>query len=83
MANSRKTALKILLKIEREGAYSNIALNNGIKQDGLKGAEASFCSALVYGVLERKILLDFIIRQYTNIRLKKIEAEVRRNSWKG
>ena len=76
MANSRKTALKILLKIEREGAYSNIALNNGIKQNGLKGAEASFCSALVYGVLERKILLDFIIRQYTNIRLKKIEAEV-------
>ena len=76
MANSRKTALKILLKIEQEGAYSNIALNNGIKQDGLKGIEASFCSALVYGVLERKILLDFIIRQYTNIRLKKIETEV-------
>lgn len=76
MANSRKTALKILLKIEQEGAYSNIALNNGIKQDNLKGVEASFCSALVYGVLERRIQLDFIIRQYTNIRLKKIETEV-------
>lgn len=76
MANPRKTALKILLKIEQEGAYSNIALNNQIKEDKLTGVDASFCSALVYGVLERKILLDYIIRQYVNIRLKKIENPV-------
>lgn len=76
MANPRKSALKILLKIENEGAYSNIALNNQLKEDHTTGVDASFCSALVYGVLERKILLDYIIRQYTNIRLKKIEKTV-------
>lgn len=76
MANSRKTALKILLKIEQDNAYSNIVLNTCIKEDSLEGRDASFCSALVYGVLERKILLDYIIRQFTNIRLKKIEAPV-------
>lgn len=76
MANPRKSALKILIKIEKDGAYSNIALNNQLKEDNTTGVDASFCSALVYGVLERKILLDYIIRQYTNLRLKKIETPV-------
>ncbi len=76
MANPRKSALKILIKIEKDGAYSNIALNNQLKEDNTTGVDASFCSALVYGVLERKILLDYIIRQYTSLRLKKIETPV-------
>ena len=76
MTNARKTALNILLKIENDGAYSNIVLNHEVKQDNLNPLDTSFCSALVYGVLERKILLDYIIRQYTTIRLKKIETTV-------
>lgn len=76
MKNPRKIALKVLLKIEQEGAYSNIELNNSLKEAELTGKDAGFCSALVYGVLERKILLDYIIRQYTTIRLKKIEVPV-------
>lgn len=76
MANPRKTALKILLKIEQDNAYSNIVLNSCIKEDSLEGKDSAFCSALVYGVLERKILLDYIIRQFTNVRLKKIEVPV-------
>ncbi len=76
MTNARKSALHILLKIENDGAYSNIALNNQVKQDKLNPLDTSFCSALVYGVLERKILLDHIIRQYTTVRLKKIEKPV-------
>ena len=76
MTNARKTALNILLKIENDGAYSNIILNHEIKKDNLTSLDTAFCSALVYGVLERKILLDYIIRQYTSVRLKKIEKTV-------
>ena len=76
MKNPRKITLEILLKIEKDGAYSNIELNNSLKEAELTGKDAGFCSALVYGVLERKILLDYIIRQYTTIRLKKIEVPV-------
>ena len=32
MANTRNIALNVLLKIENEGAYSNIALNNANKR---------------------------------------------------
>ncbi len=43
MANTRNIALNVLLKIENEGAYSNIALNNAIKENRLSGVDSSFC----------------------------------------
>jgi 16S rRNA (cytosine967-C5)-methyltransferase len=77
MANSRKTAFKVLLKIEQDGAYSNIALNNAVKEGELTPLDAAFTSALVYGVLERKITLDYIIKQYSKIPLRKIELKTK------
>lgn len=77
MANTRNIALNVLLKIENEGAYSNIALNNAIKENRLSGVDSSFVSALVYGVLERKITLDYIIRSYSKIPLRKIETKTK------
>jgi 16S rRNA (cytosine967-C5)-methyltransferase len=71
--NPRNLALKVLLSVERDGAYSSIALNNSIKENKLTFLDASFMSSLVYGVLERKLLLDYIIKQYSKIPLKKIE----------
>lgn len=43
MANTRNIALNVLLKIENEGAYSNIALNNAIKENRLSGVDSSLC----------------------------------------
>ncbi|MGN1050799.1 MAG: 16S rRNA (cytosine(967)-C(5))-methyltransferase RsmB [Acutalibacteraceae bacterium] len=73
MANIRLLALEVLLKIEEDNSYSAICLNSVIKDNHLKSLDSSFLTNLVYGVLERKITLDYIIRQYSNIRLKKIE----------
>ena len=77
MSNPRNVALNILLKIEQDNAYSNIALNNAIKENKLSGLDSSFVSALVYGVLERKITLDYIIKQYSKIPLRKIEIKTK------
>ena len=74
MANARNTALKILLKIENDDAYSNIALNNAIRESNLNQVDGAFVVALVYGVLERKLTLDWIIKQYSKIPLRKIET---------
>ncbi|MEE1219313.1 MAG: 16S rRNA (cytosine(967)-C(5))-methyltransferase RsmB [Ruminococcus sp.] len=73
----RKTAFKVLLKIEQDDAYSNIALNNAIKERKLNHSDASLASAIVYGVLERKITLDYIIKQYSKIPLRKIELKTK------
>ena len=77
MADPRTIAFKVLLKIESDGAYSNLALNHAIRENKLGGVDSAFVSALVYGVLERKITLDYIIKQYSKIPLRKIEAKTK------
>ena len=56
--NTRNLAFKVLLSVEQNGAYSAIALNNSIKENKLSSLDASSLTSLVYGVLERKQLLD-------------------------
>ncbi len=77
MPNSRNIALNVLLKIEQDKAYSNLALNNAIKENRLNSLDTAFVSALVYGVLERKLTLDYIIKQYSKIPLRKIELKTK------
>ena len=75
MANVRNIAYKVLYRVLHEDAYSAIALNSAVHEENLSGVDVSFLSALVYGVLERKLTLEYIIRQYSSIRIKKIEAK--------
>ena len=77
MSNPRNIAFNVLMKIEQDNAYSNIALNNAIRENKLSGLDSSFVSALVYGVLERRITLDYIIKQYSKIPLRKIELKTK------
>ena len=77
MPNPRQTAFDVLLKIERDGAYSNLALNNAIRESRLSGVDSAFVSALVYGALERQITLDYVIKQYSKIPLRKIEIKTK------
>ena len=77
MPNPRAIAFRVLLKIEQDGAYSNLALNHAIRENKLGGVDSAFVSALVYGVLERKITLDYIIKQYSKIPLRKIELKTK------
>lgn len=75
MADVRKIAFDVISRVLYEDAYSAIALNHVVKENSLSPLDASFLSALVYGVLERKLTLEYIIRQYSSIRLKKIEKK--------
>ena len=77
MTQPRRIAFDILYKIENDSAYSNITINNAVKEHQLNSLDASFVSALVYGVLERKLTLDYIIKQYSKIPLRKIELKTK------
>lgn len=61
MPNARITAIETLIKTEKDGAYSNIAIDNALKNSGLNSLDRAFASALYYGVLERKITVDYIL----------------------
>lgn len=70
----REIALKTLYKIDKEDAYSNIAVDENIKENRNKIDERDigFISEIVYGVTTWKLTLDEIVKKYSNIRLKKI-----------
>ncbi len=61
MADARKLAVKALTKIERDKAYSNIVINSFLKETALTKEDKALFSALVYGVLDRKITLDWVL----------------------
>ena len=71
---AREVALKTLYKIDKEEAYSNIALDETIKENRHKidDRDIGFISELVYGVTSWKLTIDEIVKMYSNIRLKKI-----------
>lgn len=73
---TREIALKILYKIDKEQAYSNIVLNEEIKQNrkSLNDKDIGLISEIVYGVTSWKLTLDEIIKKYSKIRLKKISV---------
>ncbi len=63
MKNSRQIAFEILYKIFYNDAYSNIAVDSALSD--VKEGKA-FITRLVYGVVERKLTLDYIISKYCN-----------------
>ena len=75
MKNAREAAFEVLYRVEADASYSNLTLDKVQKENNLTGRDASFCTALIYGVLERQLTLDYIIRQYSSVRLKKIETK--------
>lgn len=72
MSNPRKAAVKALLKVENDVAYSNIALNAVLRESGLENADRAFASAIFYGVLDRRITIDFVLSKFIKTPLKKV-----------
>lgn len=70
----REIALKILYKVDKEKAYSNIALNEEINKNmkQLKEKDIGLISEIVYGVTTWRLTLDEIIKKHSKIKLKKI-----------
>ena len=71
---AREVALKILYRVDKDNAYSNIALNEVLEQnrENLNEKDIGLISEIVYGVTTWKLTLDEIIKKYSKIRLKKI-----------
>lgn len=74
--NARALALEVLTRCE-SGGYSNIALDTVIKRNDLSSSDRAFMTALIYGVIERKITLDYIISALSSIPNSKIERDTR------
>ena len=73
MDKVRETALKILYKIDKENAYSNIVLDDVINKNRskLNERDIGLISEIIYGTTTWKLTIDEIIKKYSKIKLKK------------
>lgn len=74
--NPREIALNILLRINLDNAFSNITIKNHMSED-MTSQDENFVREIVYGVLENKDYLDYIISKASKVRLKKIHPTIK------
>ena len=72
----RIAAYETLLRCEKEKQYSNIAINNALKKYAFEKRDRDFYTQLVYGVIERKLTLDYIVKQYTGKSVGRLDLSV-------
>lgn len=73
--NGRILAFNALFRVLEDEAYSNIAFDTIISRSEVNPREAKLAAAIFYGVLERKLNLDYIISKFSKIPIKKIDPK--------
>lgn len=76
MKSARQVVLELLIKMQENGAYSNIVLDNTFSREKLSNRDRAFAAMLFYGVIERRMTLDYIIRQYSSTEFDDIDTDV-------
>ncbi len=75
--NARKAALTALLQTEDNEGYSNLVLDKALRAAALDGRDAALAATIFYGVLEKRITLDWYIAQCLTDPRKKLDATAR------
>ncbi len=75
---TRELVLGILLEVTRDGEYSHIALRNVLnKYQYLDKKERAFITRVTEGTLEHMIELDYIINQFSKVKVNKMKPVIR------
>ncbi len=74
--NVREAAFLSLSKCASGGKYSNLEVDSAIKKYGFVGNDRAFFTALVYGTIEKRITLDYIIGSFSSKPTEKIEPKL-------
>ena len=75
--NSRDISLSILNKYDYDKAYVNKLLADTFKNKNIDNKDKGLINELVLGSIENRYLLDFIISQFSKIKIKKMSVSVR------
>jgi 16S rRNA (cytosine967-C5)-methyltransferase len=74
---ARRIAIEVLIRIESEKAYANIALANALKKKPLQERDRAFVTALVQGVVRRMSEIDGKLQAFSKQPLAKLNPPVR------
>ena len=75
---TRELILGILLEVTRDGEYSHIALRNVLnKYQYLGKKDRAFITRVTEGTLEHMIEIDYIINQFSKVKVNKMKPVIR------
>lgn len=74
---ARRLAVEILMKVEAEGAYANLALASAFKRKSLSERDRAFVTALVQGVLRHRLRIDGLLGKLSSRPLEKMPSFLR------
>ncbi|HZK27860.1 MAG TPA: transcription antitermination factor NusB, partial [Thermoclostridium sp.] len=72
MDKVREQALKALYEININQAYSNLALKKVLSSKELDSRDKAFVTEIVYGTTTWRLTIDWIISQFSKVKLKKL-----------
>ena len=76
--NTREIVLDMLCEICEKGAYSHIVLRQTLrKYQYLDKRDRAFMTRITEGTIENRILLDYIIDTFSNVKVKKMKPLIR------
>ena len=76
MDKVRAVAANVIFEVNERDAYSNVALAKELRNSNFNDVDRRFCTELVYGTVKAGKSIDWIISQYINRPLKKIDPKV-------
>ena len=78
MSDERDIVLDILMDIETNNTFSNIALNKALKKNQfIEKNKRAFITRLSEGVVETRIKLDYIINQFSKLKANRLKPMIR------
>ncbi|HHW41486.1 MAG TPA: 16S rRNA (cytosine(967)-C(5))-methyltransferase RsmB [Syntrophomonadaceae bacterium] len=75
--SARDGSLRVLLAVEKEGAYANLALQKLHSKHRMKPSDTALLTELVYGTLRWRNNLDWVINQFSKLPVDRMNYIVR------
>lgn len=75
--NARDAVVTALMKIHEQDSYSNIVLDEMLERSILSDSDRAFATRLLYGVVERRLTLDYLLNKASDTPVKQMTAAVR------
>ncbi|MGI5893648.1 MAG: 16S rRNA (cytosine(967)-C(5))-methyltransferase RsmB [Candidatus Merdivicinus sp.] len=73
---AREIAYMALLRMMRNGSFSNLTLDAVLREENPSPQDRQLAATLFYGVLERKLTLDYMISRYIKKKISSLDPEV-------
>ena len=75
--NARRLAADLLLRCENDNVYANLVLDTALRRHRLSDADRALVTTLVYGCVEKKLTLDYLIAALSDRPVDDLDTEAR------